>query len=118
MTKEEFLSTLIYDSFLGEQKSECLLQFVLNNFNTEEVSEALCGELEISEIAASLVYEEMYRKCDEEFVDFEINYCEVSFDYNNLEFKLSNYEHDSKELVDFCKNYINNVNSILKTFLK
>ena len=40
MTKEEFLSTLIYDSFLGEQKSECLLQFVLNNFNTEEVSEA------------------------------------------------------------------------------
>ena len=118
MTKEEFLTALVFDVSLGEERSEQLLQFVLEHFDTDDVSEHLSGESEISAIATSLVYNDMYYQCEDEHPGCEFIDLSIDFDFREFKFELSAYDYDSTDVVKFCKQYINDINAIVALYMK
>jgi len=118
MTKEEFLTALVFDVSLGEERSEQLLQFILDHFDTFDVSESWSGESEISSIATSLVYSDMLYKCEDEHPGCEFIDLSLDFNIRELKFELSDYDYDSTDVVKFCKQYINDINAIVALYMK
>lgn len=118
MTKEEFLTELVFDVSLGEEKSEQLLQFVLEHFNAFDVSESWPGESEISSIATSLVNSNMCYQCGDEYPDYELIDVAVDFNIREFKFELSDYDHESRNVVEFCKKYIDDTNAVLALYMK